>query len=178
MNLTELLGKFEGMDEHELPVDEWHPEHCGVMDLHIDKMGRWFHEGSPIGRDRLVKLFSRILRKDPDGYVLVTPAEKVSIRVEDVPFIVVMAQVVSDASGLPMIEVITNVGDVVSLSEEHPLELRQYDASSGLVPYVKVRGELWARVNRNAFYTLADLAKTDQKGQYGVESHGFWFPLA
>src|SRR5580698_11011135 len=78
------------------PVEKWHPAHCGDIDIRIARDGTWFHQGTPIGRKELVRLFSTILRKDGADYVLVTPAEKMRIRVEDVPFTAVLMDVAGE----------------------------------------------------------------------------------
>ena len=96
------------------PVHLWHPTHCGEIDIVIKKNGLWFHEGTPIGREALVRLFSTVLRKDPDGFVLVTPGEKLSITVEDAPFIAVRVDREGDT-----LRFITNVGDVVEAGPDN-----------------------------------------------------------
>src|SRR5215469_2654800 len=78
------------------PVEKWNPAHCGDIDMRIARDGTWYHQGSPIGRRELVRLFSTILRKDPDGYVLVTPVEKMRIKVEDAPFLAVLMDVAGE----------------------------------------------------------------------------------
>src|SRR6202161_941207 len=90
------------------PVEKWHPAHGGDIDIRIARDGTWFHEGTPVGRRELVRLFSTILRKDPDGFHLVTPAEKMKITVEDAPFIAVRVDRVGEA-----LRFTTNVGDEV-----------------------------------------------------------------
>src|ERR1700761_9279071 len=92
------------------PVEKWHPAHCGDIDIRIARDGTWFHEGTPVGRRELVRLFSTILRKDGDDYVLVTPGEKMRIVVEDAPFIAVLLE----AEGIgkdQRLTFTTNVGD-------------------------------------------------------------------
>jgi hypothetical protein len=96
-------------------VHLWHPAHCGEIDIRIRKDGVWFHEGTPIGREALVRLFSTVLRLDPDGYHLVTPVEKLKIQVEDAPFIA--TRVDRDGRGLRFE---TNVGDVVEAGPTTP----------------------------------------------------------
>jgi len=139
-----------------LPVDAWNPTHCGSMDLTIKADGTWWHEGQLMTRAPLVRLFSRILRKDPDGYVLVTPAEKVSIHVEDVPFLAVDYDL-RDRDWVFK----TNVGDEVTLDTDHRLELRHSEAVGQRAPYLWVRGELQARVARAAYYRMVSDAETD-----------------
>src|ERR1700678_272849 len=95
------------------PVHLWNPAHCGAIDIVIRRSGLWVHEGAPIGREALVRLFSTILRKDPDGFHLVTPVEKMRITVEDAPFVAVRVDQVRDAAGRHALRFLTNVGDEV-----------------------------------------------------------------
>lgn len=149
-DLSQLAGSLEGIDDGgPLPVDTWHPVHCGQMDMVIKSDGTWWHEGTLINRPPLVRLFSRILRRDPDGYVLVTPVEKVSIQVEDVPFLAVDYERREDDWFFR-----TNVGDSVRLDAHHPLEIRMSDALGHRAPYIHVRGGLEARLARPAYYRL------------------------
>jgi hypothetical protein len=177
-DLAALLGKFEGLDNRPLPVECWHPEHCGEINILIDAKGDWYHKGILIGRERLVRLLSRVLRKDEEGYVLVTPQEKLKIQVEDVPFLTVLVNQGFDHQQRPRIEGITNVGDQVLVSSSHPLELRPFGPENQLLPYIHIRGDLWARCNRNSYYQLVQWAQPmDEAGtsRLGVESDGVWF---
>src|SRR5271154_3646722 len=101
------------------PVHLWHPEHCGEIDIVIKKDGLWFHDGTPIGREPLVRLFSTILRKDPDGFHLVTPGEKLKIEVEDAPFVAIRVDAVQDDAGRPLLRFLTNVGDEVDAGPDN-----------------------------------------------------------
>src|SRR5665213_1239057 len=96
------------------PVHLWHPAHCGEIDIVIKKSGVWLHEGTPIGREALVRLFSTVLRRDPEGFVLVTPAEKLAITVEDAPFVAVRVDKVGET-----LRFLTNVGDVVEAGPDN-----------------------------------------------------------
>jgi len=153
------------------PVHLWHPEHCGDIDILIRADGVWLHEGSPIGRAELVRLFSTVLRKDPDGYHLVTPAEKLRIRVEDLPFRAVTMQT---ADGV--LRFTTDVGDVVEAGTNHPIIVETDAATGEPAPRVHVRADLWARIARPVFYELVDLAETAE-GRLWVRSGGAVFPL-
>ena len=156
----------------DLPVDGWNPERCGEMDLVIRADGTWVHEGSPIGRASLVKLFARVLRKDDDGYVLVTPAEKLDITAEDAPFLAVDYERTEDGYAFR-----TNVGDVVTAGPDHPLEMRGSDAVGVRVPYVRVRGGLDARLARAAYYRLVEEADVADNGTLSIRSGGERFVL-
>ncbi|MDB5468888.1 MAG: hypothetical protein JWR84_448 [Caulobacter sp.] len=157
------------------PVHLWHPEHCGDIDIVIRKDGLWFHEGSLIGREALVRLFSTVLRKDPDGFHLVTPVEKMRITVEDAPFIAVRV----DREG-ENLRFLTNVGDEVVAGPDNPIRV-EVDAGSGEPrPYVHVRRGLEARIARPVFYELVEMA-TERDTPVGpvlaVNSDGAVFPV-
>jgi uncharacterized protein len=136
------------------PVHLWHPSHCGEIDILIRADGVWMHEGSPIGRPELVRLFSTVLRQDPDGLHLVTPVEKLRVRAEDLPFRAVSA----DRRGEDLVFV-TDVGDVVTADAEHPLVVDLEPETREPRPRLKVRADLWARVTRPVFYQLVDWAE-------------------
>ena len=173
MDLSRISAALADVPEGaDLPVDRWHPEHCGDIDILIRADGTWIHEGAAIERAPLVRLFSRVLRKDADGYVLVTPAEKLRLQVEDVPFIV--SDVDRDGDALV---VRTNVGDMVRIGADHPLETRQPQGEDTQVPYVRVRGDLWARFGRAAYYRLIDEESWERNGRLGVSSAGQEFDL-
>lgn len=156
------------------PVESWSPVHCGLIDIVIKADGTWLHEGSPIGRPALVKLFSTVLRRDPDGFVLVTPAEKLSITVEDAPFLAV--EMASEGEGAARaIRFRTNVDEAVDAGPDHPLRFERA-AADGLKPYVRVRGDLWALVARSATYDLVALAE-EKDGALGVWAGGAFFVI-
>jgi uncharacterized protein len=158
------------------PVHLWTPEHCGEIDIRIASDGAWFHEGAPIGRAALVRLFSTVLRLDPDGYHLVTPVEKLRIRVDDVPFTAVRVDRAGEALRFE-----TNVGDVVQAGPDHPLVVRTKEATGTPAPYIHVRRGLTARLTRPVFYELVEMAEprpvAGEGEELGVWSAGAWFPL-
>eukprot|EP00913_Durusdinium_trenchii_P008188 g7685.t1 len=138
------------------PVDKWNPPFCGDLDMEIRADGTWFYLGTPIGRAPLVRLFSTVLRKDGDGKTyLVTPVEKVGIRVEDAPFLAVEMQVFM-REGVPVISFRTNVGDVVEADRDHPLRFQMVGDERQLKPYVLVRGRLEALLSRPVMYELVE----------------------
>jgi hypothetical protein len=153
------------------PVEDWHPPHCGDSLMRIAPDGTWFHQSSPIGRKELVRLFSTLLRKDATGFVLVTPAEKLSIVVEDAPFIAVLLEVQGCGPGQRLCFT-TNVGDVVTAGAENPLHFKTVDETP--LPYLHVRRGLMAKAARPVYYQLADLAQTHD-GRLGVWSGGLFF---
>ena len=156
----------DGLDGPRLPpVESWNPAFCGDSHMRIARDGRWFHEGAPITRPELVRLFAGILRLDAEGYMLVTPAEKCAIAVEDVPFLAVAVE----REGADLVFT-TNIGDVVRLDESHALRMKDG------VPYLHVRRGLEARVSRAVYYELADMA-AEHHGRLGVFSSGQFFAL-
>jgi hypothetical protein len=160
------------------PVHLWNPPYCGEIDMRIAADGTWFYRGSPIGRAPLVQLFSSILRKDPERYVLVTPVERVGIVVDDAPFLAVEMRVEQDA-GQQRIGFRTQVEDFVWVDAEHPLRFDS-GAAEGVKPYVLVRGDLWALVKRALFYDLVALGVVEPwRGEdwFGVRSSGLFFPM-
>jgi hypothetical protein len=161
------------------PIHQWNPPHCGDIGLKIGRDGVWLHQGSPIGRPALVRLFSTILRKDPEGHVLVTPVEKVAVEVEDAPFLAVEMQVEGAGAG-QVLRLRTNVEDWVSVDEAHPLRFEP-GPSGGLKPYVLVRDALWALVARPLFYDLAALGEVRElegRDMFGVASGGSFFAMS
>lgn len=163
-------------DEQKLPpVDKWNPSHCGDSEMRIARDGTWYHQGTPIGREAMVRLFSTILRREPSGgYVLVTPVEKLDIVVEDVPFVAVEVKI--DGEGpATRLTFRLNTGDLVTAGPDHPL--RFTEGTDGPRPYLHVRGGLEALVARPVYYELAERALADAAERPGVWSGGAFFPL-
>ncbi len=165
------------------PVESWNPPYCGDIGLHINGQGQWFYQGSPILRKPLVQLFASILRCDADGrHYLVTPMEKVDVRVDDAPFLAVEMDVSGGGRDQSLI-FRTNVDDIVRCDIHHPLEILAREDGIGQKPYVLVRGRLKALVTRALFYDLAELAleqKTELDGEnssVGIWSGGAFFPF-
>lgn len=158
------------------PVHLWNPAHCGDIDIVIRADGVWLHEGRPIRRPELVRLFSTVLRRDPDGYHLVTPVEKLRITVEDAPFRAVRLDRRDGA-----LVFLTDVGDEVAAGPGDPIRVETDPATSEPAPYVHVRRGLEARIERPVFYELVELAelrRTPAGEVMGVVSGGAFFPLA
>lgn len=157
------------------PVHLWNPPHCGEIDIVIKKDGLWFHEGTPIGREALVRLFSTVLRRDDDGIYLVTPVEKLKITVEDAPFIAVRV----DREG-EVLRFTTNVGDEVEAGPDNPIRVEMDEETGEPRPYLHVRRGLEALIARPVFYELVEMA-AEHDGAMAVRSNGAWFtvgPLA
>ena len=158
------------------PVESWNPTHCGDSEMRIARDGTWFHQGSPIGRMPMVKLFSTILRREPDGaYVLVTPAEKLDIAVEDAPFVAV--EVKSEGEGESRrLAFRLNTGDLIVAGPDHPLRFEQ--KPDGPHPYLLVRKGLEALVARPVYYELVNIALDEGATPPGLWSDGRFFPVA
>jgi hypothetical protein len=160
------------------PVHLWNPPFCGDIDMEIRADGTWFYQGTPIGRPALVRLFASILRKDPERYVLVTPVERVGIRVADAPFVAVGATRDHGPQG-PAVRLATNVEDEVVAGPAHALRFEP-EPTGGLRPYVHIRRDLWARCLRPVYYDLVawgEVRVIDGTAMFGVASDGAFFPM-
>jgi uncharacterized protein len=161
------------------PVHLWNPPFCGDLDMEIRRDGTWFYLGTPIGRHALVKLFASILRKDGDDYFLVTPVEKVGIRVVDAPFVAVDVEATGKARD-QILTFTTSVEDAVTAGPDHPIRVTRDPETGEPSPYVLIRRNLEALIDRKTFYRLVDLgAHEDQGGTswFGLWSGGTFFPI-
>lgn len=151
------------------PVGDWNPPHCGDSHMVIRADGSWLHEGQPITRPRLVRLFASLLRREADGgHVLVTPAEKLSIAVEDAPFVAVEVAI-EGAGETRRLGFRLNTDDIVVAGPDHAIVLRDGR------PYLHVRAGLEARIARSVFYELGELALAEAAD--GVWSDGHFHRL-
>jgi hypothetical protein len=161
------------------PVHLWNPPFCGAIDMRIARDGTWFYLGTPIGRAPLVKLFSSILKREGDDYFLVTPVEKVGITVDDAPLLAVDF----DASGEGPAQTLTfrtKTEDTATLGLDHPLRVDRDPATGEPAPYILIRSNLWALIDRKSFYRLIDLGcHADHDGHmwFGIWSSGQFFPV-
>jgi uncharacterized protein len=161
------------------PVHLWNPPFCGAIDIRIASDGTWFYLGTPIGRMPLVKLFSSILRRDPERFVLVTPVEMVEITVDDAPFMAIDMDVVAGPAG-PTLSFRTNVDDQVDADADHPIRFKR-EEMGGYRPYVMVRAGLEARLTRRLYQELVGLGTIrdfDGAPMFGIESAGAFFAMA
>ncbi|MEX0643747.1 MAG: DUF1285 domain-containing protein [Parvularculaceae bacterium] len=161
------------------PVERWNPPYCGEIDLLIRRDGLWIHEGTPIGRAPLVRLFSTVLKKEGERYFLVTPVEKLGIKVEDAPFLAVLMRRDGEGGKARLIFT-TNVGDEAAAGPDHALVFRETAVAGEKAPYIHVRHELWALVARAVFYELVGLGEKREIGgedMFGVASGGVFFPF-
>jgi hypothetical protein len=154
------------------PVEKWSPTHCGDSMMRIARDGTWFHEGSPIGRPAMVRLFSTILRRELDGgFVLVTPVEKLAIEVEDAPFVAVELKSEGEGRGRSLAFRL-NTGEMVVAGPGHRLRFE-----AGPHPYLEVRPGLDALIARPVYYELAEAALAEGESPPGLWSRGAFFAL-
>jgi uncharacterized protein len=161
------------------PVERWNPPYGGEIDMRIAADGTWFYKGSAIARPALVKLFSSVLRRDPERFVLVTPVERLGIAVEDAPFLAVEMAVEGDGDSR-RIAFRTNVDDLVAVGPDHPVRFERGEGDA-MKPYVLVRGGLWARLTRALAYDLLELGDLREVGGtalFGVAAASQFFPVA
>lgn len=157
------------------PVHLWNPPDCGDLDMRIARDGTWFYLGTPIGRPELVRLFSTILRKDDDRYVLVTPVEKVGITVDDAPFVAVDFEAKGNGEGQSL-TFETNVGDTAIAGPEHPIRVERDPDTGEPSPYVLIRDRLEALIDRKSFYRLVEIG-AHHENWFGLWSMGEFFPI-
>ena len=178
--ISRAAGETGGKTRRLPPVDKWNPPFCGDIDMEIRADGTWFYMGTPIGRAPLVRLFSTVLRKDEDGKTyLVTPVEKVGIRVADAPFLAVEMSVTGRGDA-QVLTFRTNTGDVVEAGDEHALRFVIHGENSELKPYLHVRGRLEALVARPVMYELVELGeviKVEGRQMFCLRSGGRIFTV-
>jgi len=161
------------------PVHLWNPPDCGDLDMRIARDGTWFYLGTPIGRKELVRLFSTILRKDGERYVLVTPVEKVGIQVDDAPFVAVDFEVSGEGRD-QVLTFLTNLGDHTTAGPDAPIRVERDPETGEPSPYVLVRSNLEALIDRKSFYRLVEIGthhEVDGESWFGLWSGGMFFPI-
>lgn len=157
------------------PVHLWNPPFCGDLDMRIARDGTWFYEGTPIGRPALVKMFSSILKREDGKYFLVTPVEKVGIIVDDAPFVAIDFDATGEGEAQSL-RFVTQVDDVAVAGADHPIRVER-DAETGEPsPYILIRTDLEALIDRKSFYRLVDLG-VHHEGWFGVWSGGAFFRI-
>ncbi len=173
-----LAAKTAGL-KGPAPVHLWNPPFCGDIDMQIRRDGTWFYLGTPIGRKPLVRLFSSILRLDETGYVLVTPVEKVGIRVDDVPFVAVDFEVENPGPD-QRLTFVTNVDDIATAGPTNPLRFERDPKTGEPSPYILIRRNLEALIDRKSFYRMIEhctKALVDDQEWFGLHSSGQFFPF-
>jgi len=163
------------------PLDKWHPELSGDIDIVVNRKGEWLYEGKPIPRESIVRLFSTILRREEDGhYYLVTPVEKWRIQVEDTPLLAHSLETEGEGKQRTL-SVTTNVGEVIQIDDAHPLEVGAYPESQEPRPIIRLPHGLEARLVTSAYYDLAELIAAedpDTDAPMGIWSHGNFYQIA
>lgn len=177
-DLTEFMKQVDGQSFP--PVHKWNPEFCGDIDMRIAADGTWFYMGTPITRERMVRLFSTVLRKDDDGKTyLVTPVEKIGITVDDAHFVATDCDIVGSGDD-QLLSFTTNVGDTVVAGPKHPVRVEVDGESGEPRPYILVRGNLEALIARSVFYRLVESAEEVKRGdgaELMIRSQGQDFSL-
>ena len=161
------------------PVMDWNPPFCGDLDIRIARNGTWYYLGTPIGRFELVKLFSSILKIEDGKYFLVTPVEKVGIKVDDAPFVAVDFNQI-EITGEKALKFETQVGDEVIASDKNPIRVVRDAVSDEPAPYIHIRNGLDALIDRKTFYRLIDIGqhkKYENDDWFGIESASAFFPI-
>jgi hypothetical protein len=172
---VQAAGKAKGPP----PVHLWNPPFCGDLDMRIARDGTWFYLGTPIGRPGLVKLFSSILKKEDGRYFLVTPVEKVGITVDDAPFVAVDFEL-SGQGRDQVLRFVTHVEDEVVAGPEHPIRVERDSETGEPSPYVHIRADLEALIDRKSFYRLVEIGTVEaHEGAewFGLWSGGAFFPV-
>jgi len=160
--LEQLLRNIEVAESASLQRENWLPERIGSIDIRIAVDGTWYHEGRAFQRAALTKLFATVLHKEDDEYFLLTPAEKLSIQVDDAPFVATMVEQIDDGKQVALVFT-TNLGDKIVADEQHPVRVEIDSVSNQPRPYIHVRNGLEALIGRNAFFELVNMADTRER---------------
>ena len=162
MNIAQYLKDGQSGHKRSIPpLDQWHPKHCGSMDLKVLANGEWWHDGQLIKRQALIDLFSTVLWKEDRKFFLKTPVEQIEIQVEDEPLFVNQVDRI-ELEGKSYLQLQTSTQDVIIVDEAHPIFMRPYIAADGteeLRPYVHVRFGINAVIQRAAFYHLVEMGE-------------------
>jgi hypothetical protein len=165
MNIAQYLKDGQSGHKRSIPpLDQWHPKHCGAMDLKVLANGEWWHEGQLIKRPAMIELFATVLWKEEDKFYLKTPVEQIEIEVEDEPLFVNQVEQV-ELAGKIYLQLTTTTHDVVIVDEDHPIFMRAFQGE--LRPYVHVRFGINALIQRAAFLHLVEMGELsdDAEGQ-------------
>ncbi len=160
--LNQLLREIEKAESSSLARKDWQPRHSGVIDIRIAADGTWYHEGRAFQRESLVRLFASVLRKQDDEYYLLTPAEKLIIRVDEAPFVATILEIINE-DGRQALVFTTNLGDKIVVDSEHQIRIEVDEKSSEPRPYIHFRDGLEALISRSAFFDLVNLAEEQQR---------------
>ena len=162
-NISQYLKNAQSSHKRSIPpLDQWHPKHCGAMDLKVKANGEWWHEGQLIERQSMIDLFSTVLWKEDGRFYLKTPVEQIEIEVEDEPLFVNSVEQIQ-LEGLNYIQLSTTTQDVVIVDQEHPIFMREFDGE--LRPYVHVRFGINALIQRASFFHLVEMGELMENRQ-------------
>ena len=162
-NISQYLKNAQSSHKRSIPpLDQWHPKHCGAMDLKVKANGEWWHEGQLIKRQSMIDLFSTVLWKEDGKFYLKTPVEQIEIEVEDEPLFVNSVEQIQ-LEGLNYIQLSTTTQDVVIVDQEHPIFIREFDGE--LRPYVHVRFGINALIQRASFFHLVEMGELMENQQ-------------
>ena len=162
-NISQYLKNAQSSHKRSIPpLDQWHPKHCGAMDLKVKANGEWWHEGQLIKRQSMIDLFSTVLWKEDGKFYLKTPVEQIEIEVEDEPLFVSRVEQIQ-LDGLHYIQLSTTTQDVVIVDQEHPIFMREFDGE--LRPYVHVRFGINALIQRASFFHLVEMGELMENQQ-------------
>ncbi len=162
-NISQYLKNAQSSHKRSIPpLDQWHPKHCGAMDLKVKANGEWWHEGQLIKRQSMIDLFSTVLWKEDGRFYLKTPVEQIEIEVEDEPLFVNSVEQIQ-LEGLNYIQLSTTTQDVVIVDQEHPIFMREFDGE--LRPYVHVRFGINALIQRASFFHLVEMGELMENQQ-------------
>jgi hypothetical protein len=178
---SNFYQQIEAVSDSHPPVDLWDPSLSGEMDCLIKRDGSWWIDGSKLENNRLLRLFSTVLKREENNYYLVTPVEKWQIQVEDLPFVVVELNVTSTGAKEQNIKVRTNVGDNITVDRDHPVDTSPINGlvDKQLIPYVQIRSGLMARFNRSTYLEIAELLQAlPGTNQYLLQSANAEFILS
>ncbi|MEC9432439.1 MAG: DUF1285 domain-containing protein [Pseudomonadota bacterium] len=162
------------------PVHLWNPPFSGDLDMRIARDGSWWYLGTPISRIPLVKLFASVIRKDGDAYFLVTPVEKVGITVEDAPFVAVDFRVTDPGGPDQALTFVTNLDEEAEAGPDRPIRVARDPETGEPAPYILVRSNLEALIDRKSFYRLIDICEhreVEGVSWFGLRSRGAFFPI-
>ena len=162
-NIAQYLKDVQSSHKRSIPpLDQWHPKHCGKMDLKVKANGEWWHEGQLIKRQSLLDLFSTVLWKENNKFYLKTPVEQIEIEVEDEPLLVNQVDQI-EIRGEKFIQLTTTNQDIIIVDSDHPIFIRKYKNEAR--PYVHVRFGINALIQRATFFHLVEMGELTENDQ-------------
>lgn len=159
MEFSEFLKSINSLEDNYPPVHLWNPDLCVGVEMRIDREGNWYYQNSIIGRDKIKILFSRILKFENGNYYLVTPAEKVIVKVDIAPYMIIDYEI--DAQKEKII-LKTNLDLSIPLDQDHVLELKKIGDEQ--IPFVQIRDKIEGFISRSVYYSLIEIALKQDNG--------------